>query len=137
MGAMVVGLAAPAFPQGTPAPAPVAPAPAPPAKTPAKTDPMKSDAKVVKTKSATGAVKSASAESLTLVTKDKDKKEKEWAFVLDKDTKITKAGKAVGAKDLTDKDTATVAYTEADGKMMAKTVTVKAAPKTAAKKPQS
>lgn len=129
-GVVVVGLVAPVFAQTTsPAPAPAAPAtPAPAPKAPAK-----SDAKVAKTKSATGTVKSASADSLVLVA-GKDKKE--WTFALDKDTKITKGGKAVDPKDLTDKDSATVTYTEAEGKMTAKTVTVKAA-KTAAKKPQS
>ena len=89
-----------------------------------------------KPKSATGAVKSASADSLVLTTMDKNKTEKEWSFVLDKDTKLMKAGKPIEAKDIAAKDTATVAYVEADGKMVAKTVTIKAA-KAAAKKPQS
>ena len=88
-----------------------------------------------KPKSATGAVKSASADSLVLTTMDKNKTEKEWSFVLDKDTKLMKAGKPIEAKDIAAKDTATVAYVEADGKMVAKTVTIKAA-KAAAKKPQ-
>ena len=79
---------------------------------------------------ATGAVKSAAPDSLMLVGKDK----KELSFVLDKDTKLTKAGKAIEAKDIAEKDTATVSYAEADGKMMAKTVKIGAA-KAAAKKP--
>lgn len=120
MGALVTGVAAPVLAQGTqPAPTQTAPAPAPAAKAPAKTE-------VAKTKPVTGTVKSASVESLVLVA-GKDKKE--WTFVLGKDTKITKGGKAVAAKDLTDKDSARVTYSEADGKMVAKTVKVKAAAK--------
>jgi hypothetical protein len=86
---------------------------------------------------ATGTVKSAAADSLMLMTVGKDKKEKDWTFVLDKDTKFMKAGKAIEAKDIAEKDTATVAYTEAEGKMVAKTVTIQAAKAAAAKKPQS
>ena len=70
-------------------------------------------------------MKSATADSLMLVTVGKDKKEKDWTFVLDKDTKIMKDGKAAEAKDLAEKDAATVTYTEAAGKMTAKSVTVK------------
>ena len=84
-------------------------------------------AKKVATKSATGTVKSTTPDSLMLVTEGKDKKTKEWTFVLDKDTKITKAGKPAEAKDLADKDMATVTYTEAEGKMHAKSVVVKKA----------
>ena len=79
------------------------------------------------TKAAKGTVKSATVDSLTLVTVGKDKKEKEWAFVLDKDTKITKAGKPAEAKDIVEKDPATVTYTLADGKMHAKSVIVRKA----------
>ncbi len=100
---------------------------APAAKAPAKT------AAKVKTKSATGTVKSASADSLVLVA-GKDKKE--WTFALDKDTKITKGGKAAKAEDLAADDSATVRYVEADGKMQAKSVSAKA-PKAAAAKPKS
>ena len=75
-------------------------------------------------------MKSAAADSLMLVGKDK----KELSFVLDKDTKLTKAGKAIEAKDIAEKDMATVSYAEADGKMTAKTVKISAA-KAAAKKP--
>jgi hypothetical protein len=118
-----VGLTAPVFAQGTqtaptqaPVTSPAAPA-APGAKAPT--------AKKVATKSATGTVKSTTADSLMLVTEGKDKKTKEWTFVLDKDTKIRKAGKPAEAKDLAEKDVATVTYTEAEGKMHAKSVVVK------------
>jgi hypothetical protein len=123
----LLGLAAPVLAQTTTAPAPPAPAPAPAQKAPAKAE-MK---KVEKAKSASGTVKSASADSLVLTAKDK----KDWTFALDKDTKITKAGKAATAADLAAEDTAMVTYTEADGKMHAKSVAAK--PKMAAAKPKS
>jgi hypothetical protein len=134
----LLALAAPAFAQ-TSAPASSAPASSAPAasapatKAPAKTEPAKTDAKKMATKSATGAVKTASADSLVLVA-GKDKKE--WTFAVDKDTKIMKAGKAAKAEDLAPDDSATVTYVEADGKMWAKSVSVKAA-KAAAAKPKS
>jgi hypothetical protein len=126
MVAFLLGLAAPVLAQSTPAPA--APAPAPAQKAPAKAE-MK---KVEKPKSASGTVKSASADSLVLVA-GKDKKE--WTFELDKDTKITKGGKAATAADLAANDNAMVTYTEHDGKMHAKSVSAK--PKMAAAKPKS
>ena len=116
---------APAAPAPAPAPAPAAPAPKAPSKTEAK--------KVEKAKSASGTVKTASADSLVLVA-GKDKKE--WTFELDKDTKITKSGKAATAADLAADDSASVTYTEHDGKMHAKSVSVKPA-KAAAAKPKS
>ena len=113
----VLGPTALVFAQGTQ----TAPAQAP------ATSPAAPAAKKVATKSATGTVKSTTADSLMLVTEGKDKKTKEWTFVLDKDTKITKAGKPAEAKDLAEKDMATVTYTEAEGKMHAKSVVVKKA----------
>ena len=139
MVALVAGMALPVLAQGTqtaPAqttPAPAAPA-APAAKAPAKTDATKTAA--AKPKSAIGTVKTASAESLVVLDKDK----KEWTFAIAKDTKIMKGGKAVEPKDLAENDSVTVQYTGANGKMTAKTVTVKAAKtaaKAPAKKPQS
>jgi len=132
--ALVAGMALPVLAQGTQTtPAPAAPA-APAAKTPAKTDATK--AAVAKPKSATGTVKTASVESLVVLDKDK----KEWTFAVAKDTKIMKGGKAVEPKDLAENDPVTIQFTEADGKMTAKTVTVKAAKaasKAPAKKPAS
>jgi hypothetical protein len=113
----VVGPTALVFAQGTQTAPTQAPA----------TSPAAPAAKKVATKSATGTVKSTTADSLMLVTEGKDKKTKEWTFVLDKDTKITKAGKPAEAKDLAEKDVATVTYTEAEGKMHAKSVVVKKA----------
>jgi hypothetical protein len=129
----LLGLAAPVLAQTTapaapaPAPAPAAPA-APAQKAPAKAEMKKAE----KPKSASGTVKSSTADSLVLVA-GKDKKE--WTFGLDKDTKITKGGKAATAADLAADDSATVTYTEHDGKMHAKTVSAK--PKMAAAKPKS
>ncbi|MBI4013462.1 MAG: hypothetical protein HY359_14175 [Candidatus Rokubacteria bacterium] len=124
--AFLLGFAAPVLAQQSTPPA--APAPAPAQKAPAKAA-LKPAAKP---KPAIGTVKSASADSLVLVA-GKDKKE--WTFGIDKDTKITKAGKAATAADLAADDAATVTYTEADGKMHAKSVSVKA--KVAAAKPKS
>jgi hypothetical protein len=118
MVALVFGLAAPVLAQQAPASsAPASPAPA------------KTDAKA-KPKSATGTVKTASADNLVLVA-GKDKKE--MTFAVDKDTKITKAGKAAKPADIAAEDSATVTYTEAEGKMVAKTVAVKAKAAAAAK----
>jgi hypothetical protein len=119
----LLALAAPALAQQAPA----ASTPAPATKAPA---PGKAEMK--KAKTATGAVKTASADSLVLVA-GKDKKE--WTFALDKDTKITKGGKAAKVEEVTADDNATVTYVEQDGKMHAKTVAVKV--KAAAAKPKS
>ena len=124
--ALVAGMALPVLAQGTQT--------APAAKAPAKTDVPKPA--VAKPKSATGTVKTASAESLVVLDKDK----KEWTFAVAKDTKIMKGGKAVEPKDLAEHDSVTIQFTEANGKMTAKTVTVKpakTAAKAPAKKPQS
>ena len=75
-----------------------------------------------KAKSADGTVKAASADSVTVVGKDK----KEWMFSVDPKTSIKKAGKSITAADLKEGDPVHVDFTEADGKMMAKSVTVKA-----------
>ena len=129
MAAFVVATAGPGFAQGTgtgTTPTPPASGSSTPAP-PAAKAPAAKDAKMaMKPKSVTGKVKTTSADSLVLVTVDKSKKQKEWMFVLDKDTKITKGDKAIEAKDLTDKASATVTYTEGENKaMMAKTVKAK------------
>jgi hypothetical protein len=132
--AFVASLAGPVLAQGAPSTGTTPPAAAPSTGT-GGTTPKSST--MAKTKQATGAVKSAAPDNLMLVTTDKNKVEKEWTFVLDKDTKLTKGGKAIETTDIAAKDTATVAYTESDGKMVAKTVKIKAAKAAAAKpKPQ-
>ncbi|KRT68776.1 MAG: hypothetical protein XU13_C0069G0013 [Candidatus Rokubacteria bacterium CSP1-6] len=77
---------------------------------------------VGKSKNANGMVKAATADSLTVVGKDK----KEWTFAVDTKTSIKKAGKAVVATDLKEGDPVHVLFSDADGKLVAKAVTVKA-----------
>jgi hypothetical protein len=143
---LVAGLILPGFAQ-TPQPAPAAgstapapgstgsatpPAPAKPAQaTTAPAAPSKpaTAAKKPVTKTVMGTVKSATADSLVLVTTGKDKKTKEWTFVLDHGTKIHRAAKTVDAKALAEKDTARVSYREAQGKMIATDVAVRPAKK--------
>jgi len=110
-----------------------APAPAPvPAAKPAEKPADKPAAP--KLKRATGTVKSASETSVVVETTEKDKTKKEWTFILDKATKLTKAGKSVTAKDIVAGDTATVSY---DDKMMAKSVALKAPAAKAASQPSA
>ncbi len=101
---------------------------------------MKSDAKPMDkkaekkpmAKTANGTVKSASADSVVVAGKDKGK-DAEWTFAVDPKTTIKKGGKAITAADIKTGDSVQVKYTEADGKAMAQSVTVKA-PAAAAKK---
>jgi len=101
---------------------------------------MKSDAKTMDkkaekkpmAKTANGTVKSASADSVVVAGKDKGK-DAEWTFAVDPKTTIKKGGKAITAADIKTGDSVQVKYTEADGKAMAQSVTVKA-PAAAAKK---
>jgi len=101
---------------------------------------MKSDAKPMEkkaekkpmAKTANGTVKSASADSVVVAGKDKGK-DAEWTFAVDPKTTIKKGGKAITAADIKTGDSVQVKYTEADGKAMAQSVTVKA-PAAAAKK---
>ena len=100
---------------------------------------MKSDAKMDKkekkaaAKSASGTVKSASADSLVVGGKMKGKDE-EWTFGVDSKTTIKKGGKAITAADVKPGDSVQVKYTEDAGKMVAQSVTVKAAPAKKAEK---
>ena len=77
---------------------------------------------VGKSKNADGMVKAATANSLTVVGRDK----KELTFAVDTKTSIKKAGKAVIASDLKEGDPVHVQFTDADGKLVAKAITVKA-----------
>jgi ribosomal protein S1 len=83
-------------------------------------------------KTANGTVKTASADSVVVAGKDKGK-DAEWTFAVDPKTTIKKGGKAITAADIKTGDSVQVKYTEADGKAMAQSVTVKA-PAAAAKK---
>lgn len=77
---------------------------------------------VGKSKNVNGVVKAATADSLTVVGKG----DKAWTFTVDAKTSIKKAGKAVVATDLKEGDPVHVQFSEADGKLLAKAVTVKA-----------
>ena len=94
-------------PSGTAAPT-AAPKPAPPAKS----------------LTAVGHVKSVSADNLVILV---GKAQKEETFVLEPTTKITKSGKTIPATEVTANDMVRVSYLETEGKMMAKTVTVRTA----------
>lgn len=90
--------------------------------------PKAEKAKAAKTKLARGKVKSASADSIVVA----GAKDKEYTFAVDDKTSIKKGGKKAAAADLQADDQVTVRYTEADGKMVAKSVVAKAAKKAAA-----
>ncbi len=72
----------------------------------------------------TGSVKSVSEGSLVLEVMQKDKRAKEYTFSLDPKAKLAKAGKAITTKDLQPGESVTVSFTETDGKLVAKAVTV-------------
>lgn len=78
-----------------------------------------------KPKRLTGSVKSASEESLIQEVIQKDKSTKEYTFAVDPKAKISKTGKAITLKDLQPGDAATASFTPADGKLVAKAVTVR------------
>src|SRR5262245_60426349 len=100
---------------------------------------MKHEAKMDKkekkpaAKTAIGTVKSASADSLVVGGKMKGKDE-EWTFGVDSKTTVKKGGKAITAADVKAGDSVSVRYMEADGKMMAQSVTVRPAPAKKAEK---
>jgi hypothetical protein len=109
-------------------------------KTEEKKSEMKSDTKMEKkaekkpaAKTANGTVKSASADSVVVSGKDKGGKEAEWTFAVDPKTTIKKGGKAITAADIKAGDSVQVKYTEADGKAMAQSVTVRSAAASAKK----
>jgi len=114
--ALLGGLAVPVRAQQTTAPAALA-APAAPA---APTAPAKHG--TAKGLTAFGHVKSAASDSLVVLV---GKAQREETFVVDPTTKITKAGKPATVTDLSANDAVRVSYAEADGKMVAKTVTVR------------
>ena len=97
------------------APAPTAPA--------AKAEEKTADKKMP-ARTANGTIRSASPESLVVAGKDKGK-DAEWTFGVDAKTKITKAGKAITAKDLAAGDVVDVRYMDHEGKAVASGITVK------------
>ena len=75
-------------------------------------------------KNANGTVKSASADSVVVAGKEKGK-EAEWTFAVDAKTSIRKGGKSITAPDLKSGDAVHVRYSDAEGKAVAQSVTVK------------
>lgn len=77
----------------------------------------------MKAKIARGTVKTASADSIVVGGKEKDKAA-EWTFAVDSKTSIKKGGKAVTAADLKVGDSVQVRYMDREGKAVAQSVTV-------------
>jgi hypothetical protein len=120
MGTLIAGVSGAALAQGT--------TPAKPA-TPAKpTTPAAPAAAAAATQAVRGTLKSLAAGSL-VVSVGKDKASaKDMTFVLAPDTKYTKDGKPVAAKDLAPNDPVRVQYVEAGGKLTATEVTSRTRP---------
>jgi hypothetical protein len=83
------------------------------------------ETKKMPVKSANGAVKAASADSVVVAGKDKQKKEIEWTFAVDPKTSIRKGGKSIATTDLKPGDAVHVRYMDMDGKAMAQSITVR------------
>jgi ribosomal protein S17 len=80
------------------------------------------DASKMSMRSVTGTVKQTTEKGLIVVGRETGQKDKEWAFVLDADTRIEAGGKS--ATDLRQGDAVTVTYTNRDGKIAAQSVKV-------------
>lgn len=80
----------------------------------------------VKATRVTGSVKSVSADSLVVEVPQKDKSMKEYTFALDLKAQLSKAGKKIAPGDLQAGDRATVSFREAEGKLVATAVSVRA-----------
>lgn len=76
------------------------------------------------TRSVTGTVKQMVDNGIVVVGREKGKKDREWAFVLDAGTRIAASGQVRGVSDLRQGDPVTVKYTNRDGKIVAQSVTV-------------
>ena len=75
-------------------------------------------------RSVTGTVKKTTEKGLVVVGRETGQKDKEWAFVLDANTRIEAGGKS--ATELREGDAVTVTYTNRDGKIVAQSVKVNA-----------
>lgn len=95
-----------------------------PAAAPAAKAEDKAADKKMAARTANGTVRSTSAEGVVVAGKDKGK-DAEWTFGVDAKTKITRAGKAITAKDLTAGDAVDVRYMDHEGKAVASAITVK------------
>ena len=75
-------------------------------------------------RSVTGTVKKTTEKGLVVVGRETGQQDKEWAFVLDANTRIEAGGKS--ATELREGDAVTVTYTNRDGKIVAQRVKVNA-----------
>jgi hypothetical protein len=96
---------------------------------PARNTSGETDRSPVGTRTVTGTVKETTDKALVVVgretgKKDQDKKDQEWAFVVDANTRIGAGGRTQGASDLRQGDPVTVTYTTRDGKIVAQSVSV-------------
>ena len=97
-----------------------APTPAPAEK---KTD-KPAETKKMPVKNANGTVKSASADSIVVAGKQKNK-EVEWTFAVEPKTSIRRGGKSITAADLKPGDSIHVRYMDVDGKAVAQSIMAK------------
>lgn len=84
------------------------------------------------TRNVSGTVRAASPEQLVVAGRDKGK-DAEWTFAVDNMTHIRKGTKSIVPGDLRPGDAVQVRYIERDGKAVAQSILVKAAPKEAKK----
>ena len=93
------------------------------APTPAPAE-KKAEMKKMPVKNANGTVKAASADSIVLAGKEKNK-EVEWTFAVDPKTSIRRGGKSITAADLKPGDSVHVRYMDMDGKAVAHSIMAK------------
>ena len=75
-------------------------------------------------RNANGTVKAASADSIVVAGKARNK-EVEWTFAVDPKTSIRRGGKSITAADLKPGDSVHVRYTNMDGKAVAQSIMAK------------
>jgi hypothetical protein len=87
------------------------------------------DRSTVGTRSVTGTVKMMKDNGFVVVGRETgqrptDQKDREWAFVFDGDSRVIADGKARAARELREGEPVTVTYTNRDGRIVARSVTV-------------
>lgn len=98
--------------------------PAPAEKAQEKKAEKPADMKRMPAKNANGAVKAASADSVVVAGKEKNK-EVEWTFAVDPNTSIRRDGKSITPAGLKPGDSVHVRYMDMGGKAVAQSITVK------------